>query len=494
MPNLIIKPMILKNRHEFGDRPRRKYRIELKFHVPNRNDAVYFQAREVIRRYNQGDSFEKFANPLWLEAVNAGPTWFYDFETAPEVHAVMRFDMIAVVQLKLKIDTTGLTSVLVANGAEGWVALKQWLPTLPAQTLTGKGYHKLQWQWWQTITKTFRLMDLPKELREIVMLYALGKRVHIEITMNPDPSGREVEGTTISITQSCSFDDPQCRPFGIRDTTLPDAIPATNMGMLYLNKDLRARALDILRFDTTKCCDKIYQLQCIIKPSIPRDFTQYVRRLELSFTNAEYRSFFGVRVAPFNTIQEHIAKPTASILLQLPHLQRLDLFFRSTITLENSAWAGVRREDFPEMVLTNRYPCQKPWVAWVMTFAFKHIRHIPKVILKGYVKTESKKYWEGVLNHGHDVKNLFAQEIQDRRVVISKTPTKELPPHCFCSKSCFYGRLDYLPEMNKCAHGPGDRCDCAFHQAKRHDYRMAYDDYAFDFDDTAEPVEYRPDC
>lgn len=102
-------------------------------------------------------------------------------------------------------------------------------------------------------------------------------------------------------------------------------------------------------------------------------------------------------------------------------------------------------------------------IDWTLHFAYPYIKHIPHVRLKGFVKTNQKKYWERVLRtHTHPWREVTR--------CISTIPS-HVVPMCTCPLPCTQEQRNKLEHSSLLA-----------------DYREDDEDTApFDYDDQFTP-------
>lgn len=306
--------------------------------------------------------------------------------------------------------------VVVVKDNQVWLPFESYLQKLPppASKRTAKADVQLQRHWWRSMKKPFRFLELPVELQKRIFLLAIGERVapqtgYWDSNVYDYSFGRRAdEESTMRLGYTCltggATRDQHSVSSAYYDCTAP-TLPPVNLRLLSLSKASRETALAVLWEDTVKTYVTISQL---ILPTHPAVYLQFLRRVEVAFTNSDYLSFFGVDLPHLNN-RSHCYKaldskdpaPPAAYFQTLPNLHCLELFFRSTATDSASPWYhGNFVAQPPIGAVYYPFPCQKTLVEWIMCFAYKHVKHIKSVRLTGYVKAATKKKWEGVLNGG----------------------------------------------------------------------------------------------
>ncbi|KAK3075296.1 hypothetical protein LTR53_001497 [Teratosphaeriaceae sp. CCFEE 6253] len=506
----ISQPQIERNRYGFG--------AALKFQIPHPDDLIFSATTLVLENYNKQD-LRHVADPLLLEALSAAPTRYYSHGTAPAVHVFARAQTFIKAQLRLdfhlmetessRVDgrcivltATSVAKAVVVRNGDCWVPLEDWLLTIPAQRM--RNLHEaslelLRRQWTKT-QKPFRFLHLPIELQRRILLLAIGEYIEPSHTVEyPDPAnplaGRNITNLTANGLE-------KIQDHGYRVNPLHEPLRPVNVALLCLSKLLRTIALDLLWDETIKRYQSISTFQSI-PTHIPAQRFNCIRRLELALTHIRYFEVFRCPIKPFHDHVWASATAPARVLGQLPSLKHLEFFFMSTVQADYNPWPEYHRLWNGTLDETHfdldfyRLPCQKTLVDWILVFAAEYIMdtQINTVKLSGFIKTETRKKWEAIMNTKRleDVRDYLESE----KLAILKLPNVEVPPRCYCPNPCggVAVELDALRDGfdPRCTHGPGERCRCAFSATKPHEYKKAARAYDFDFDDSFEVVadDYR---
>ena len=83
----------------------------------------------------------------------------------------------------------------------------------------------------------------------------------------------------------------------------------------------------------------------------------------------------------------------------------------------------MRSIEFRDMDI-DRYPCQKVLIDQIMCFVWEHVKHISRVKLTGYVKTETKEKWEHLLNNSGTADH--STYVQAMKSAVLEAPPSEL--------------------------------------------------------------------
>ncbi|KAK5705974.1 hypothetical protein LTR17_021185 [Elasticomyces elasticus] len=412
------------DRELFVDNPvmrwgREGFKYPLKIQTPHPYDLVYIYAKAAVDEHNNQliaaathplHAFTLKHDRLTLEALSISPTMFYEggCDSTPAVHVLVRHELFVKVQLKLVCDIKfGWSSVTVmVRDDDRWIRFAEFLKTLKGSTMSTvgwSGYH-LQYLWWREmkrLAKTVKsagaglevaalpgpmgdLEKLPVELRSTMLLHGIGERVmpHQEYVTRGQ---RQVYVTFLTRGENMRL-----RRSG-HDQFPPRAVYQSNTNILRLNKATRALALQVLNKNTIKVYHDREPLVMHTSPNY-----QFLRRLELAFSNIEYINFFRVDVPPFNGADRHTptweAITGAEVLKDLDLLTELRLHFRPSDETYTSPWTGS------EPYASRRLPCQKVLFDWILCYAAEYVTHIPTVHVTGRVDEDTKEKWELVFN------------------------------------------------------------------------------------------------
>jgi hypothetical protein len=128
----------------------------------------------------------------------------------------------------------------------------------------------------------------------------------------------------------------------------------------------------------------------------------WLNRIQLNLDITRYFELFGVDINP--VVHIRATANMGALLRNIPGLKHLELFFRNPYESRNpwynfhdrfrrTLWFMLDEDYYG----TERYPCQKTVVDWVLTFAFPYIKNIPNIHLLGSVKKSTKDKWYNIL-------------------------------------------------------------------------------------------------
>lgn len=105
---------------------------------------------------------------------------------------------------------------------------------------------------------------------------------------------------------------------------------------------------------------------------------QFLRKVELNFEHSEYEQFFTGRTYDVPLSGGPRGRVPASVFLKddgVPGLERLSLMF-------------------PLSSRSTQVPCQKKWTELLLRHAFDYVKHIPSVLLRGFIRLSTRRLWE----------------------------------------------------------------------------------------------------
>lgn len=205
-------------------------------------------------------------------------------------------------------------------------------------------FHK---RWWSI--HVFPLLELPAELRVMVLKYAIG---HIA-----EPYGHVY------------------RPAD----SFPLRSPCANL--LLVSRQLRREALPILFSQVTFVFRNHGQVMRFFE-QIPKSSLYALKSLELCFDHETLLDFFGAQVFPNS--------PTAGFSSADYYLK--ETLFRDRIKLRHICIYFPSQTYFWESKNLKK-ACQRKVCAWIWAAARRYLRDIPNVEFKGFIKHSQKKDW-----------------------------------------------------------------------------------------------------
>lgn len=297
-----------------------------------------------------------------------------------------------------------------------------------------KGQYEQQQLWWESTGQSFRLFDLPLELREVLYLQIIGP-----VVLPDSYNSRLVLG------QGLSYGDPK-RPGRNCD---PDIEPP-NMTIMRVSKKVRDEASLVAHRDTfkrlrqvnaAKAYDQIRQPQFTIPIILNRIRVDapdpaFLRNVQLEMSAASYFACIGLwpRAGHPFAIDNNPSGFRLSKLGAFPALQRLD--FRFISPKHPGAicpWATVIGT-----AKDGDHSCQTMWIHWFFALAWNTLQTLNRsgrlrFSLSGCVKTAVQKLWEHMLNDGRGDHTPF---IRTKEAEIRATKTDDGPIPCKCSTPC----------------------------------------------------------
>lgn len=303
-----------------------------------------------------------------------------------------------------------------------------------------------QHSWWLKNGKHFQIMDLPAELRLMILKQAVGHRHYPALPSHPD--FRALFWYCGVGPEAIGWRAPGGSMF------FGEELEEPNINILLAHPVLYNEIYKFITTGAPKGFVSTVDLHSWIHgplAHVPEGFGS-IRHLHLDFSHEEYIGFFQVDVTPFR----HTGPPAASILSSLTHLTSLQLYFRSpSDTMDPWGYTGhlngyTDLQDFQGNCDNNFLTsCQKILLDWILTFAKRYIDHIPRVALSGYIKNSTKFKWESILRDrysgaAYDFDEKVAKE------AIGQWPRYDLPPRCKCSALCACAGASVQQHKDEC--------------------------------------------
>ncbi|KAF2110716.1 hypothetical protein BDV96DRAFT_650821 [Lophiotrema nucula] len=420
---------------------------------PPQADPVLRVIKQTIRELCRDEPYLAAAEVQVWNATSSPPLWplsqanrdigikFYLFkETYDEFHATHPVRVIP--------SGRGLTADMIeVRHRKRWHPLKAWLKRLPRKKYMERIYDKdhIQRAWWDQNGKAFAIMELPTEVRLILLQHILGGKIYPQVRT---PIESDSPRITLGTGSCWSWDNDL------------DA-GSVNRDIMSVSKLIRKESFVAAWEGTFKHFTTSEDLSEVINfPKAPTSLN-WLAKINLSFSIREYFIFFGVTVHPF--IRYDQAQAPARVLQTLTTLTSLDLLFFNPNSGDANPWRDwyyalmYISEDQPQYERMMGEFCHTPVVDWILTFALPFIKRIPKVYLSGCIKTITRKKWE------HIIENEYLLKDEDYRTHGYDWPTaieeiqliteNELPPMCHCPLPCMrsggdlYADVDY-PEFD----------------------------------------------
>lgn len=339
-------------------------------------------------------------NPLEIEPLFFDDAVFLHHATfygapASAMYVIGRYRMFAKVCLFLNVRS----GQVFVQDQEELIELPEWLKTLPPPigSVRGKRGYECLLAWWAAKGRMFEIMELPAELWTCVFELAFGMDIY------PDYSEK------LGLGQAHRRQHPNA----LHEVKVVDA---PTISILSVDKQVHAELLPFAHKHTCKCFADSDVFRTYIRdlPAAPLKF-DHLRILELDFSLLDFMFFFGVEITPFDSVEERqYLDPSgmwreATILKHLPALAYLYLRFPATSDGMNDPGHNTGHlnghesgTDWRGRARSFHISCEKVLVDWILTFAFEHIRSIPKITLYGYIKTSTKAKWDRSFNVGND--------------------------------------------------------------------------------------------
>lgn len=356
-----------------------------------------------------------------------------------------------------------------------WKPLKTWLLELVQEdgrfpwNFIHNRPHYVQQTWWRKNGKVFRLMDLPQEIRLIILKHALGGFIHPAAAYNH--SSREYQ-----VTLGCtSRNNPDKMNYEHSESNR-DSMQAKkkfsspNYALFRVNKQVHGEALIAGWQGSRKhFVTPGYLIDVLGATQVPV-ISNWLSKIQLNFSTEDYFRFIGLSVNPdlhlnsFSSMGLHLSN--------IATLEDLELHFRSPYNTHHDdkngdPWSTWRRQLSYHVtpIVSREYGCYKTIVDWILAFMLPYVKNISKLRFTGAIKTSVKDKWVYIhsieycereldyRSHGYDVDAELA-------AILALSPSF-FPPTCSCPQSCLpYSCQDNLFDFDHDdAYEPGS-CTC----------------------------------
>ncbi|RYO61398.1 hypothetical protein AA0113_g6802 [Alternaria arborescens] len=295
---------------------------------------------------------------------------------------------------------------------EKWVIFGDWLETVSNTSpgWVGRTGYSLQFNWWKYSGSKRRFVDLPGEIRTPIYQYALGGELY-PLSIRDSESSREVTMAcqTARLTLGMGynmwiFDDNILR-MQMNKEHVPEARPfiyEPALELLLVSSWMREEVLHT-GWELMHSCffdSGIFHKAINARPG-PAVNYEYLSKVELAFTNADWFDLLDVRVSrrePYIFVEA--SHSLGSSLNDLRNLRDLRLRFRGLDDgYEGSPWGIMLAPGDDRKYL--HVCCQRTVVDWICTFAYPSLidkckQGKVKVTLTGCVNTDTQTKWEEI--------------------------------------------------------------------------------------------------
>ncbi|PSN73386.1 hypothetical protein BS50DRAFT_185978 [Corynespora cassiicola Philippines] len=256
----------------------------------------------------------------------------------------------------------------------------------PKYILSGESGIRTQRKWWNRNGRHFPIMKLPLEMRNIIYQHVLGGNMY------PDTS------STGAVRFSGEFAKTSDHKAGSR-AWRPD-------GKIFLvSKQVRQEAWKAAWEGTWKHFITSGNFEAVVQSSNPPSGFNWLTHIQLNLEQNEWFRLFGIAIDPF---LHAIDAPRALLLGSIPTLKALEMYFpdpHSLPALVNSwkeyIWDNEHQDWFKNDLKykgMRDVPCYNVITDWIILFGFPFIKHIPNVLLRGFIKPRMRMKWSRILD------------------------------------------------------------------------------------------------
>ncbi|KAK5683216.1 hypothetical protein LTS10_004747 [Elasticomyces elasticus] len=466
-------------------------------------------------------SLAKYMHPLELLHLPAPITWpdKYQYATSGvrEITVVRRsLELVTRFRIGLRFTASGICQAVIITGNEDnrGVSIKEWLAGLAEPDVelpTGECGYELQAKWWEARGRFCDFPALSEDIQHKLLLHMVGEVC--EAVMQPGYGWDKVNpGYLLRQT----IDSPQLFALGryFTDYESHERHHQLPRGLFRLDKSTCQQLQSILRCHVTKRFSSYpeyqgYHRQILELQALPS--LAFLNRIQLKLSDREYARFFGA-VLHLPLFDSRPA-PAAALLAELPGLRHIEICFESVIemylasdqrgdTQYLAGWFFSGRGIKQQLAKHAALPCRKAIVDFLLSFAYKHLKDIPRVNLTGDIKQSTRDRWMIIFSTDECDREAMEARLDAHIGYIKNLPTTDWPAPCYCPVPC--ESSDMIKAWEASHRGPnrfpevyGEVGTCwdqyineAVHWKHQQAIQCAIDDYRFDHDDLQLPVEY----
>lgn len=350
-------------------------------------DSVYREALDIIKRRNE-ENVDNYADSIVLLPASNSIPWNHGGTANTNLYSVRSPSKLPV---RIHLWRTRRGKIMVQKGIRS-LTLIEFLKTFELKSWSGPCKHYEFWKslqpddkalrrfkipehlnraiherWWAI--NGFRFLDLPAELREIILNFAIGH---------------------VAEPYALVYRPLDCLP--LRDA-------CTNL--VLVNRQLRREAIPILLSQVTFVFRQHGQLLRFFE-QIPKTSLYALQSLELRFNHDTLLDFFGAQV--FRTSPD-------------PGYSTSDYYLKDSLFTNKLKLRHIRiyfphpREHLGSKKLKSA--CQRTVCLWIWAAARRCLRDIPHVEFEGCIKDDQKKEWletlalerEGILTDPKEIED-----------------------------------------------------------------------------------------
>ncbi|KAI4955023.1 hypothetical protein J4E86_006335 [Alternaria arbusti] len=271
--------------------------------------------------------------------------------------------------------------------------------------------------WWEGTGQSFRLLDLPLEMREAIYLHVIGPVVVPDVVTQRDGAEKLVLGYGLS------YDNPE-RVGRNRDPN----IQRPNMEIMRVSRQVKDEATQVANRNTVKRFTTIRTRGDGIGPAAPPEKIwrqlrrivipgNFLKKLQIEMTATEFLAFGGVCPQLGQPLQRGVVPINVISMAGLGNLDIIDFrFIGPEHELANCPWKPL-------------HPCQKKWIdiffitGWNGLVALRNTKGI-RYTMSGCIKDSTRSYWTGLLN---DKRNNHTATIRSLEQGLQTTITNSGP-------------------------------------------------------------------
>jgi hypothetical protein len=244
---------------------------------------------------------------------------------------------------------------------------------------------RAQQLWWKKMDKSFRILDLPAELREYVLLEVLGGQIRPHVAPvygNNDTTVVLGSKHSNPVYERMTYYERWCYSEGYLNGLL-----YPNYAIFSVSKQIREEALSVGWQGTEKYFYCPHRFQDVLSCTQVPLAEKWLSKVTLVLDIVKLFELFGLAAtdtgpSPFTQIP-HVA---ADLLATNTQIEVLSIDFPNPHVSNQSPWYSF----------DGRFGCYMDFIDWILIAAFPYIKHIPTIELRGAIKSATKRAWDTI--------------------------------------------------------------------------------------------------
>ncbi|KAJ4377756.1 hypothetical protein N0V83_000586 [Neocucurbitaria cava] len=269
-----------------------------------------------------------------------------------------------------------------------WIPIEEWLLQSLANKdlIKSRGVESVDYFWRRRSKKTFRLMDLPIEIRLMIFEHVISKDGEVYPRSKGARGYEDDENSTLHVTFGYGYKTGRTDDGSYAASHNIKAVAKPVLTLLYVSKQVKEEALRAGWEGLKRCFVQPYAFVAVADSRVGVAIRYNILgRIQLSFSSKDWFIFFGIYVC--HVIYRTESQCRGHYLASLDRRTNLEIRFRDPEDgYDGDPWGH----------LFSRTTCQTVIVNWILTLAFQYVKHIRGLKIVGYVRKPQVDYWQDI--------------------------------------------------------------------------------------------------